>query len=141
MNKKAKDAIEKIVVNEDLLKEIHSLSTLQATIWEIAQVLRVDATEFSRLAQTDETVAATIRRGNTIGRLRLRQKQFERAGTNCRMAIHLGIHYLGQKRRPPPQVQETAQRVEADAPFDTSRYTKEELATLTMLLARQEEEE
>ena len=88
----------KLSLDERTLGIIEGLASTGCTIQEISAALLVDKKTFFKFKADHPEVGEAYERGWTTCLISLRRQQFKLAKTNSRMAIHLGINYLGQHR-------------------------------------------
>jgi uncharacterized protein YjhX (UPF0386 family) len=78
-------------------KDIEKVARLQCTPREAAAFLGIRLHQFKSLLAKDEGVQRAWERGQMMGRVSLRRKQFRLAGSNASMAQFLGKQILGQR--------------------------------------------
>lgn len=118
-----------------LLRKLETLSKYHATEEEAALVLRLPPEFVINLLKTDLPAKRAWKRGRSLGRIELRQRQFKLAETNARMAIHLGRQYLGQSNRPKDPAPVATDMSQPE--FNLDHYTVEELEFMERMWARQ----
>lgn len=88
----------KLVVSEELLKQIEGLARIQCTQREAAAVLRVDRDTFGGFLRTNEKARQAWDEGLEAGKASLRRLQFKNAENgNATMQIWLGKQWIDQK--------------------------------------------
>lgn len=88
----------KLVVTDELLKQIEGLARIQCTQREAAAVLRVDRDTFGLFLRSQEKAREAWETGQEAGRASLRRLQFKNAENgNATLQIWLGKQWLDQK--------------------------------------------
>lgn len=109
----------KLVHSEQLIDQIRALGRIQATVSEVASVLRVSERTLQNFFTMHEDAKIAHEEGKFEGHASLRRKQFAMADKNAAMAIWLGKQYLGQR--------EPVQQIETGGPGAFSELTDDEL--------------
>ncbi len=78
-------------------KDIEKVARLQCTPREAAAFLGIRLHQFKSLLAKDEGVQRAWERGQMMGKISLRRKQFRLAGSNASMAQFLGKQMLNQR--------------------------------------------
>lgn len=114
-------------------REIEKLGRLQCTEREAAAFLNLRRHEFRELLDADSKLSEAWERGQQVGRISLRRKQFRLAGANASMAIFLGKNLLGQRD---VSVHEVTGEDGGPVEFDASKLSQRQRDELRTLLAR-----
>jgi len=109
----------KLEMSESLMDQIRALGRIQATVEEVASVLRVSERTLQNFFSAYPEAKVAHEEGKFEGHASLRRKQFAMADKNAAMAIWLGKQYLGQR--------EPVQQIETGGPGDFSDLSDEEL--------------
>lgn len=109
----------KLEMSENLLDQIRALGRIQATVEEVASVLRVSERTLQNFFSLHPEAKLAHEEGKYEGHASLRRKQFAMADKNAAMAIWLGKQYLGQR--------EPVQQIETGGPGDFASLTDTEL--------------
>lgn len=109
----------KLEMSESLLDQIRALGRIQATVEEVASVLRVSERTLQNFFASYPEAKLAHEDGKFEGHASLRRKQFAMADKNASMAIWLGKQYLGQR--------EPVQQIETGGPGDFADLSDEEL--------------
>lgn len=109
----------KLVFSEQLVDQIRALGRIQATVEEVASVLRVSERTLQNFFAAHPEAKLAHEEGKYEGHASLRRKQFAMADKNASMAIWLGKQYLGQR--------EPVQQIETGGPGDFDALSDEEL--------------
>lgn len=78
-------------------RDVEKLGRLQCTEREAAAYLNIRNHEFRELLESEPACASAWERGQQVGRISLRRKQWRLAGASASMAIFLGKNLLGQR--------------------------------------------
>ena len=90
----------KLVVNDELFKELTEFGRLQCTPAEAAGMLNVPVKEIDRIFTKEPKAKKAFDRGRAEGLKALRRAQLKLAETSAPMAMFLGRNYLDQSDRP-----------------------------------------
>jgi hypothetical protein len=85
--------------SEVLLEQIRDLGRIQATVAEVASVLRCSEHDVRAFLADQPDVKEAYEGGRLEGMVSLRRKQFDLAESNPTMLIWLGRQYLGQREK------------------------------------------
>jgi hypothetical protein len=109
----------KLEMSETLMDQIRALGRIQATVEEVASVLRVSERTLQNFFAAYPEAKLAHEEGKYEGHASLRRKQFALADKNASMSIWLGKQYLGQR--------EPVQQIETGGPGDFATLSDEEL--------------
>jgi hypothetical protein len=109
----------KLEHSAQLVEQIRALGKIQATVQEVASVLRVSERTLQNFFAMHADAKDAHEDGKREGHASLRRKQYEMAGKNAAMSIWLGKQYLNQR--------EPVQQIETGKPGDFSNLTNEQL--------------
>ena len=109
-----KARVKKLVLGDELLRQLTALAQLQCTQKEAARVLRVSHRLLVQFLAEQPEARAAWDRGRALGHVSLRRLLWQQAQHNSAQARFLGKHWLGMDGKPDHHTTEDAPPVLSD---------------------------